>query len=269
MAGAGGARRLPAADLPHLRPGRSGLVAQRHRRPQRAMRAAASAPGSPMCCSTCSACPPTGGSCCAWWRWSGAYRAAATRSGARSTGGRSPSRLAASSLLLRVERGARGAAPAHARAQLPLAPGGMLGSGDRRVRRRGLLGFTGATLLLLALRPSASACSPACPGWRSRSSPGGCVEAAARIVRAAPGSSAPTARRGRSRARSARSWSRTEKKREEDHPPLRDRAAGGGDQAHRERVQKEKQAPLFEDLPDTPLPPLQAARRGRARRRAA
>src|SRR5690606_13359249 len=46
-----------------------------------------------------------------------------------------------------------------------------------------------------------------------------------------------------------------ERKREEDHPPLRIEPPVAQIKKS-ERVQKEKQAPLFENLPDTPLPPL-------------
>ncbi len=46
-----------------------------------------------------------------------------------------------------------------------------------------------------------------------------------------------------------------EKKREEDHPPLVI-APPPPEIKKSERAQKEKQAPLFEHLPDTPLPPL-------------
>jgi DNA segregation ATPase FtsK/SpoIIIE, S-DNA-T family len=47
----------------------------------------------------------------------------------------------------------------------------------------------------------------------------------------------------------------TGKRREEDHPPLRIEPPVLQIKKS-ERVQKEKQAPLFEELPDTPLPPL-------------
>jgi S-DNA-T family DNA segregation ATPase FtsK/SpoIIIE len=47
----------------------------------------------------------------------------------------------------------------------------------------------------------------------------------------------------------------TEKRREEDHPPLRIEPPAA-EIRQSERAQKEKQAPLFEELPDTPLPPL-------------
>jgi S-DNA-T family DNA segregation ATPase FtsK/SpoIIIE len=47
----------------------------------------------------------------------------------------------------------------------------------------------------------------------------------------------------------------TEKKREEDHPPLRIEPPVA-EIKKSERAQKEKQAPLFDNLPDTPLPPL-------------
>src|SRR4029077_16874129 len=46
-----------------------------------------------------------------------------------------------------------------------------------------------------------------------------------------------------------------EKKREEAHAPLRIEPPVA-EIRKSERVQKEKQAPLFEELPDTPLPPL-------------
>ena len=46
-----------------------------------------------------------------------------------------------------------------------------------------------------------------------------------------------------------------ERKREEDHPPLRIEPSIV-EIKKSERAQKEKQAPLFDDLPDTPLPPL-------------
>ncbi|MDA0224805.1 MAG: DNA translocase FtsK 4TM domain-containing protein, partial [Proteobacteria bacterium] len=46
-----------------------------------------------------------------------------------------------------------------------------------------------------------------------------------------------------------------ERKREDDHPPLRIEPALL-EVKKSERVQKERQVPLFEDLPDTPLPPL-------------
>ena len=46
-----------------------------------------------------------------------------------------------------------------------------------------------------------------------------------------------------------------ERKREEEHPPLVI-APPAAEIRKSERVHKEKQAPLFDDLPDTPLPPL-------------
>ena len=56
-----------------------------------------------------------------------------------------------------------------------------------------------------------------------------------------------------------------EKRREDEHPPLRIEPALA-EIKKSERVQKERQAPLFEHLPDTPLPPLklldEAARGG-------
>jgi len=54
-----------------------------------------------------------------------------------------------------------------------------------------------------------------------------------------------------------------EKKREDEHPPLRIELPLA-EIKQSERVQKEKQAPLFEDLPDTPLPPLKLLDEARA-----
>jgi S-DNA-T family DNA segregation ATPase FtsK/SpoIIIE len=54
-----------------------------------------------------------------------------------------------------------------------------------------------------------------------------------------------------------------EKKREDEHPPLRIELPPA-EIRQSERVQKEKQAPLFEDLPDTPLPPLKLLDEARA-----
>jgi len=54
-----------------------------------------------------------------------------------------------------------------------------------------------------------------------------------------------------------------EKKREDEHPPLRIELPLA-EIRQSERVQKEKQAPLFEDLPDTPLPPLKLLDEARA-----
>ena len=61
-----------------------------------------------------------------------------------------------------------------------------------------------------------------------------------------------------------------EKRREEEHPPLRIEPPVV-EIKKSERVQKEKQAPLFENLPDTPLPPLKLldeATQGRREHRA-
>ena len=71
-----------------------------------------------------------------------------------------------------------------------------------------------------------------------------------------PGSGVATASSASWRARSAASWSQTEKTPRGGPSAAAHRAAGRSEIKKSERVQKEKQAPLFEELPDTPLPPL-------------
>jgi S-DNA-T family DNA segregation ATPase FtsK/SpoIIIE len=149
------------------------------------------------------------------------------------------------------------------RAELPLAPGGLVGdvlSGAVS----GALGFTGATLALLTLAAIGLSFFIGI-SWLT----------IFELVGAFLEKSYATAlgiwerRRDRklgSRAREEREAAvEVEKRREEEHPPLRIEPAVS-EIRKSERVQKEKQAPLFEELPDTPLPPLklldEAARGG-------
>ena len=223
--------------------------------PHRAIAAARSARGSPTCCSTCSARPRGGGSIggvvlvIAGFRRvvqperrSAIIRFAARRHRLRAR--------AARERRARVDPALADARDAAARAR-------------RRVRRRRsaaalarALGFNGATLLLLALfavgcsllfgmswlqrdgahrRRPRSARSPACAGGARRPRTARIGEEAARRARARRRADA----RGRGRARAGRR-----------------RAAGRAACRSSERVVKEKQRPLFTDMPDSTLPPL-------------
>ncbi|HEX6156863.1 MAG TPA: DNA translocase FtsK 4TM domain-containing protein, partial [Burkholderiales bacterium] len=138
-------------------------------------------------------------------------------------------------------------------AELPLAPGGVTGEVLADVLSRGL-GFTGATLALLTLGAI---------GWSLFIGVSwlAIFEALGTALEKGYVSARGVWERRRdrklgSRAREAREVVvQTEKKREEDHPPLRIEPPVA-EIRKSERAQKEKQAPLFDHLPDTPLPPL-------------
>ncbi len=138
-------------------------------------------------------------------------------------------------------------------AQLPLAPGGMLGreTGDLAA---GLLGFTGATLLLLTLAAVGFSLFTGVSWLAAAELTGLLLEAAAGAARRtwekrADRKAGEIAREQREGVVDA------EKKREQEHAPLVI-APPAAEIRKSERVHKEKQAPLFDHLPDTPLPPI-------------
>src|SRR5687767_784354 len=139
------------------------------------------------------------------------------------------------------------------KAELPLAPGGMIG-----LMVSGILatvaGFTGATLLLLTLAAVGLSLLTGVSWLAAAEATGLLLESAWNL-----GRGALERRRDEKIGEQAREVRETvvqaEKKREEDHPPLVI-AQPPPEIKRSERVQKEKQAPLFEHLPDTPLPPL-------------
>jgi DNA segregation ATPase FtsK/SpoIIIE, S-DNA-T family len=139
------------------------------------------------------------------------------------------------------------------KAELPFVPGGLLGDvvGGAAFAA---LGFTGATLMLLALAAAGLSLFTGV-SWLA------VAEGTGRALEAAYGAALAAWDRRRDRrlgeiAREEREFVvEAEKKREEEHPPLRIEPPVV-EIKKSERVQKEKQAPLFEDLPDTPLPPL-------------
>ena len=138
-------------------------------------------------------------------------------------------------------------------ASLPLAPGGLFGAVIGQVFH-GTFGFTGATLLLLAMGAIGLSLFTGI-SW---------VELMEAIGRAFEGAWFKTIelwqRREDRKAGEIAAVKRevvveAEKKRVEDHEPIRIEAPVREIQKS-ERVIKEKQVPLFQDLPDTPLPPL-------------
>jgi S-DNA-T family DNA segregation ATPase FtsK/SpoIIIE len=138
-------------------------------------------------------------------------------------------------------------------AELPLAPGGVLGKVSADLLSSAL-GFTGATLLLLTLAAIGFSLFIGVSWLTIFESIGTALEKGYLLAHGVW-----ERRRDRklgSRAREEReAVVQIEKKREEEHPPLRIEPPVA-EIKKSERAQKEKQAPLFENLPDTPLPPL-------------
>jgi len=138
-------------------------------------------------------------------------------------------------------------------AELPLAPGGLTGD-VASVALSGAFGFTGATLALLTLGAI---------GWSLFIGVSWLTifEGLGTLLEKGTLSALGAWERRRdrklgTRAREAREVAvQIDKKREEDHPPLRIEPPVA-EIKKSERAQKEKQAPLFDNLPDTPLPPL-------------
>src|SRR5262245_7652164 len=137
--------------------------------------------------------------------------------------------------------------------ELPFAPGGLVGTAAAKILSSSM-GFTGATLLLLTLFAVWFSLFTGVSWLAVSEAVGHGLEAGyARVIQAWD------RRRDRKLGALAREERtlvvQTEKRREEDHPPLRIEPAIS-EIKKSERVQKEKQVPLFEELPDTPLPPL-------------
>jgi S-DNA-T family DNA segregation ATPase FtsK/SpoIIIE len=137
--------------------------------------------------------------------------------------------------------------------ELPGAPGGVVGDVARRLSSQAL-GFTGATLVFLTLAAVGWSLFTGISWLRVSELVGLLLETVWTRAQAAW-----ERRRDRRLGEIAREEREhlleADRKREEDHPPLRIEPPVG-EIKKSERVQKEKQAPLFEELPDTPLPPL-------------
>jgi DNA segregation ATPase FtsK/SpoIIIE, S-DNA-T family len=138
-------------------------------------------------------------------------------------------------------------------AELPLAPGGLAGEAIGRLTAS-VFGFTGATLALVTLGAVGFSLFTGISWLAVSEFTGFLLEALYSLARR-------TWERRKDRklgeiAREEREFIvETERRREEEHPPLRIEPAIV-EIKKSERVQKEKQAPLFDYLPDTPLPPL-------------
>ena len=138
-------------------------------------------------------------------------------------------------------------------AELPFAPGGLLGE-VLAANLSAALGFTGATLLLLTFAAIGFSLFIGVSWLAMFEGMGLLLE---KTYFAARGVwDRRTDRKLGTRAREEReAVVQIEKRREEEHAPLRIEPALA-EIKKSERAQKEKQAPLFENLPDTPLPPL-------------
>jgi S-DNA-T family DNA segregation ATPase FtsK/SpoIIIE len=138
-------------------------------------------------------------------------------------------------------------------AELPAAPGGMVGDVAGRYASAAL-GFTGATLVLLTAAAIGFSLFTGISWVKVAELVGLGLEAGLAWARQAWDS-----RRDRRLGEIAREEREfvveSEKKREEERAPVRIEAPVV-EIKKSERAQKEKQAPLFENLPDTPLPPL-------------
>jgi S-DNA-T family DNA segregation ATPase FtsK/SpoIIIE len=138
-------------------------------------------------------------------------------------------------------------------AELPAAPGGMVGDVAGRYASAAL-GFTGATLVLLTAAAIGFSLFTGISWVKVAELVGLGLEGGLAWARQAWDS-----RRDRRLGEIAREEREfvveSEKKREEERAPVRIEAPVV-EIKKSERAQKEKQAPLFENLPDTPLPPL-------------
>src|SRR5207247_6290901 len=145
--------------------------------------------------------------------------------------------------------------------ELPLAPGGLIGNSVGALTAAAL-GFTGATLVLLTLAAIGFSLFTGI-SWIA------VAEVVGAMLEAGYGFAVRAWDRRRDRKLGVRAREErefvvgAEKKREDEHPPLRIELPLA-EIRQSERVEKEKQAPLFEDLPDTPLPPLKLLNEARA-----
>ncbi len=136
---------------------------------------------------------------------------------------------------------------------LPLAPGGMMGRvlGDALTH---LLGFTGATLLLLALLATSLSVFSGLSWLRFIDSLGGALETAYLWARRA-WQTRQDKRIGAQAMTQRTAVVEVEKKRVEDHQPIHIEMPVT-DVPKSARVSQEKQIHLFAEIPDSPLPPL-------------
>jgi S-DNA-T family DNA segregation ATPase FtsK/SpoIIIE len=137
--------------------------------------------------------------------------------------------------------------------ELPLAPGGMLGIALGAPLER-LFGFTGTTLVLLCVGAVGLSLFSGLSWLEVCERLGGGLERAWESLRARMQAQRDR-KLGEAAARQREEMVEVEKKVLEEHPPLHIEPPQLAI-AKSERVKREKQKPLFEDLPDSPLPPL-------------
>jgi len=138
-------------------------------------------------------------------------------------------------------------------AQLPFAPGGVVGyaaGGGLAIA----LGFTGATLVLIALAAVGLSLFTGL-SWLTISEYVGFGLESAYLFARRMWERHEDRRLGELAREEREMVVQAEKLREESHPPIKIEPPAPKIRKS-ERAQKEKQAPLFEELPDTPLPPL-------------
>jgi S-DNA-T family DNA segregation ATPase FtsK/SpoIIIE len=138
-------------------------------------------------------------------------------------------------------------------AELPFNPGGVIGYAAGGALAVGL-GFTGATLVLIALAAVGLSLFTGL-SLLTMSEYVGCVLESAFVLARRTWEQREDRRLGELAREERELVVQAEKKREESHPPIRIEPPAPKIKKS-ERAQKEKQAPLFEELPDTPLPPL-------------
>jgi len=139
------------------------------------------------------------------------------------------------------------------KAELPLAPGGLVGDVLGSFAS-GILGFTGATLALITLAAVGFSLFTGI-SWIAAAEFTGLVLEGLLAIAKRVRESRQDRRLGEIAREERELVVETEKKREENHEPLYIEPPVA-EIKKSERVQKEKQAPLFDHLPDTPLPPL-------------
>jgi S-DNA-T family DNA segregation ATPase FtsK/SpoIIIE len=139
------------------------------------------------------------------------------------------------------------------KAQLPHAPGGVLGELVSGLMARGF-GFTGSTLILLILLGAGFALVTGLSWVVIIEKLGSAIEISYVTIRER-WQTRQDRKIGEQAAEQRKEIVAVERRRFEDHEPIRIEPAKTVI-AKSDRVIKEKQKPLFEDLPDSPLPPL-------------
>ncbi|GAB4173175.1 MAG: DNA translocase FtsK [Rhodocyclaceae bacterium] len=140
-----------------------------------------------------------------------------------------------------------------ARAALPFLPGGVTGYEVARLAHR-YLGFTGGTLLLLGLMAASFSLFSGLSWIELAERTGALLERVAAGIRLA-WEKWRDRRIGREVAERREGVIEHERRRQQTHEPLRI-AAAELELPRSERVERERQKPLFEDMPENLLPPL-------------